>query len=337
MVDCSASVPNACSDGIIGFCVEGVPQWRVCDDESVCGATWQTNGAYSCSPPNHDAPDTWGPDGAEETVGDTSPDRQAVILATVEILHETNRDGWVSPGESGTLRIRIRNTGSGEIRDVTGRLETRTSGVTIRGPQFSFGTLRSQAERCGSTAFGGDNCTEELLQYRPSFVVDSSVPDESTIEFSLALEDASDTDLGTLRFNYTLAPIDQAFAITSVTLLADTNNDGSVSPGETGRLQLRIRNLGTSDARGITGRLSTAATGVTINGALFGFGDVASQAERCGSTVSGGDNCTEPLLAYRPAFFVTSSVPSGTIVDFALLLEDAYDNVFSLTFEYEVK
>jgi hypothetical protein len=40
---------NACQDGIIAQCVDGVTvRWHACGDEYLCSAGWQIPGAYRC-------------------------------------------------------------------------------------------------------------------------------------------------------------------------------------------------------------------------------------------------------------------------------------------------
>jgi hypothetical protein len=41
---------NACEDGIIAQCVDGVTvKFRVCGSDDVCGETWQITGQYKCT------------------------------------------------------------------------------------------------------------------------------------------------------------------------------------------------------------------------------------------------------------------------------------------------
>ena len=125
--------------------------------------------------------------------------------------------------------------------------------------------------------------------------------------------------------------------VSQVSIDGDTNDDGVVSPGETGGLQITIENTGTSEALGIQGTLTTSNTSVTITrGSPIYFGDIQGGSTACGNTYSSGQGGYCIGLAYEPTFSVPVSVSVGTVIPFSLALTDTNSNHFALSFNYTV-
>ena len=144
-LDCTSDAV-ACSDGIIGSCAGGTPQYSVCSDIAVCQAGWQQAGAYKCSKDN--APSDAGVQMYVLGRSDTYLQGGAM-----RVIGDSNADGILSPGEAGTLSIELRNAGDTTARDITATLSTSHSGVTITsGSELYFGDIAPSGSACGSSS-----------------------------------------------------------------------------------------------------------------------------------------------------------------------------------------
>ena len=175
------------------------------------------------------------------------------------------------------------------------------------------------------TVCGDENVCAAAWQIDQNFQCSrSQTPDASVAEPGTA--DAIDAE--------TEAP--DTIRVAEATILADTNGDGAVSPGETAYVRIRVKNTGTSEALGLHGTLTTSTPSVTISDDTLYFDDVAAGASACATTSVG----TQGSCGYPPNYLsqlvVGTDVPAGTIISFSLALGDTYGNSFSLSFTQEV-
>jgi hypothetical protein len=202
-LDCKPGAdPNAvaCSDGIIGSCAGGSPQYAVCSDISVCQASWQQAGAYKCSQDSTSADA-----GLLMYVrGSSNAYLQGVAL---RVAGDGNADGILAAGEAGTLSIELRNASESIIRSVTGLLSTSQPGVTITsGAELYFGDLDSGTSACGSAspALAGD-CSNFSALTKVELADNISI---GLVDFELTVRDAESNSV-TLTFELTLDPLEQ--------------------------------------------------------------------------------------------------------------------------------
>jgi hypothetical protein len=83
-------------------------------------------------------------------------------------------DGLVSPGETGTLTVNLKNTGTLSATDVTSTLTSSTAGVTVTQPSSTFPNL--------TTFSAGSNNNSPY-----KFTLDPSVPVDAVVNFTLTL------------------------------------------------------------------------------------------------------------------------------------------------------
>lgn len=184
-LDCNGADPYAvvCSDGILGSCAGGSPQYSVCSDTTVCQASWQQAGAYKC------AQDEALADAGLLMYAHGSSDAYLLGVA-LRVTGETNADGFLSSGEAGTISIELRNASPEILRNVTGTLSTSHGDVTITsGSELYFGDLAVRGSACGSsTPERAGDCSNfsslTKLQIAESFALDR-------ISFELTVRDAA--------------------------------------------------------------------------------------------------------------------------------------------------
>ena len=148
---------------------------------------------------------TPGIDGQIVSMPDASPvdahESPYVVQTPVTIASDTNGDGHISPGETGTLRIALQNTGSSEGLGIIANLTTTTAGVTItNGTGLTFGNILPDYYACPNSSDAPGSCFDNL---NPSIAVNLSVSAGTVIPFSLAITDTYGNTF-TATFNITV-------------------------------------------------------------------------------------------------------------------------------------
>lgn len=274
-------------------------------------------------------------DGGGFTIGPPDAGRSSLVVADVSVAVDPNGDGIVSPGERGYLQIRLRNATSASAAGLTGSLSTATSGVALTdATSLHFGTIAAGDQACAATRSSVAGQCFSHATYLPSFTVAASVAPGTEIQFTLRVSDQQQREY-VISFSYSVRAIPQRFAVDEAEVVADTNGDGVVSPGEKGHLRITLRNTGQSAATALVGRLSTSSSSVTLSDASsLRFGDIAGGSTACGATQPSVAGQCFSSATYLPSFSVASSVAAGTKVSFTLSVVDAYDNAFELPFDY---
>jgi hypothetical protein len=262
---------------------------------------------------------------------------QAFSIAETTIVNDTNQDGVVSPGETGRIRIKFRNTGTSDALGVMGVLTTSHPAVTLTDADILYlGDVSGGSTACAPSNNSYTGSCGAYVEYYPAFTVPTTIPVGTVVPFKLDLEDEFGNSFS-LTFDYTVAAIDQAFSIAETTIVNDTDQDGVVSPGETGRIRIKVRNTGTSDALGVTGVLTTTHPAVTLTDAdMLYLGDVSGGSTACAPSNNGYTGSCGAYVEYYPAFTVPATVSVGAVIPFKLYLGDEFGNRFHLTFSHTV-
>ena len=107
--------------------------------------------------------------------------------------------------------------------------------------------------------------------------------------------------------------------VQSFRVVDDNNDDGSVNKNETIRLNIQLRNAGTSRALSVDGTLSTSDAYVTISDASASFSSVSA-----GESAWAGSYET----AWSYVFALNGTVPTGKVIAFDIesLLAGSFDS-----------
>jgi len=211
-----------------------------------------------------------------------------------------NSDGLVNPAEAIELRVMVRNHGTGPATGVSAVLATTDPYVTITDDQENFGDIPA-----GSSAWSVDDF---------DFAVAPGAPGGHVVHFAL------DVTSGAQSWHSLIGiPIDAGrFAYEATTL---SGFGTLIDPGESGQISVRLANIGTWAAIGVTGTLRCASPWITITDSTGTFGTIG-----IGQT---GENTTDTFaLNAAPDCFPGHIAPfslalafSGgavQVVDFAL-------------------
>ena len=117
------------------------------------------------------------------------------------------------------------------------------------------------------------------------------------------------------------------------------------------KIDVRIKNIGTSLARGITAVLSTTSGYITITEPSKSYGNIkaggyfktlygasyyANNSLYCDGTAAYGNGYT-PSASYGWQFTVAENTPVGTIIPFTLLFTDIHSNTWTDSFSVTVQ
>jgi subtilisin-like proprotein convertase family protein len=203
--------------------------------------------------------------------------------------------------------------------------------VTLKSPAGTVVTLINQA---GGVNNSGHNFCNTLLDdestggsiqsvtaaqapyaasFKPAAALSAFDGQDANGAWTLHVEDRGPADTGSVR-NFSLIITPTACSTTDALLQlgAVTATDGggdpdvNIEPGENGNhVTVQLRNVGNGAASAVTGKLTTATTGVTITTATSAYPNLAA-------TTGAGTNTT-PF-----AFNVASTVPCGSFISFTL-------------------
>ena len=264
---------------------------------------------------------------------------QSFRVTRATVLGDSNGDGELSPGETGTIRVEVKNLGGSKALGVTGTLTAADPRVAV--PTWTilrFGEVGPGATACGPKESSGaeGTCYTSSEDY-PRLTLDPSIPPGTTLVFTLDLVDVYQNRFS-LPFTLVAPPIDQAFAVTQVTVLGDPDRSGALAAGETAELRVEVANLGGVRALGIAGDLTCDEAGVVIaGGSPVVFGEIGAGVTACGHRVtSSSPGSCYSGTGYYPRVTLPATRPLAPLT-LRLGLVDAYGNRFPLSFSVPVE
>ena len=177
-----------------------------------------------------------------------------------------NSNGLIEAGETVDLRIPVTNRGVGNAGSVNGIISCDNPQVTILNPNNSYGTIAAAATADGLGWYRIQ--LPRLFPDQTEFTLALSMVDNGGNHF---VEDVRITARGPEPRHFSHIIVD-----------AGGNEDGRPDPGEAVSYQVRLRNLGTGVANGVTARLRNYDGLATISDSIATFGDIAPGAEVLG-------------------------------------------------------
>jgi hypothetical protein len=126
----------------------------------------------------------------------------SLTASVYAVTGDSNRDGRLSPGESGGLIIRIINGGS-RVLGLSGNLSTTQAGVTVtNGQGIKFGDIGYGGGPCGNATSAG-SCSSVSASY-PQVSLSTAVAAGTVIPFQLTVTDSLGNSFGALSFSLTV-------------------------------------------------------------------------------------------------------------------------------------
>jgi hypothetical protein len=184
----------------------------------------------------------------------------AYMLLSSYTLHDAigNNDGFADDGEQPTLNINLKNFGKQASRNLSLKLTSQDSLVTIK---QAVSTLPSVA-----------SADSAILNDAFQIIIDSLTPDRHIANLSLEVTDGTNS----WTSNFTL-PIRSGILELGTEIIYDPapgNGNGMMDPGETITLKIPIKNTGHSKTTQATLSLSTDNQSLKLNNSSVVLGDL---------------------------------------------------------------
>ncbi len=196
-----------------------------------------------------------------------------------------NNDGHLNPGEAVEIPLWVKNYGSQQGNNVSGRLRTADTYVALSDTVKTFGNIPSNdSATTGSNGFNA--------------VVANNCPNGHGVTLTLVCKDGSDSIWNSQFSLPVYAPV-LVYQSVSVT---GGNSNGILDPGETANLVVTIKNEGGADAASVTSTLMESSPYLTISDASGNYGTVTVG----GTASNSGDPYTVTAAAGTP---IGTSVP----------------------------
>jgi hypothetical protein len=210
--------------------------------------------------------------------------------STIDDTLGGNGDNLINPNEDINMPLWVKNLGTNTATGVTGIVRTTDSLISITDSLRSFGTML--ANQICSTGTNG---------YR--FSVGLNTPDGHVIDFDLYCRDIDDSSW-TSAFEHMVRAPDLAY---HEVLISGGNGNGTLEPGETVDLVVRIKNNGSVALDSADATLQSFTAEISVLDSI-GFYPIIE--------VSGiGNNNNDPF-----AIMADSNIAPGTIIDFRVII-----------------
>lgn len=174
---------------------------------------------------------------------------QYVGYAADSLMNESNPDGSLNPGETATLRVKVKNYGSASATGCSAVLTTDYPySLSITPASVSLGTIAAGAQ---------SNADYNLT-------LDANAPKNSCVQFTLTVQ----TGAGTYTSKFALYVDGDNLVIASVTPL-------NLTPGQITNLQITLQNTGGFAASGVAAVLHSFDSAVEIIDGTASYGNIA--------------------------------------------------------------
>jgi len=270
-----------------------------------------------------------------------------------------NGDNKANPRESLYLDVRVKNSGTSNVLGLQAVLSTTSGYVTIDNGTATIGNLNAgyYTTLTDLTTGGYYSTSSTSLLYSSylskafKFTIAENCPLETELPFTVTFTDSWGnvwTDTLTIPVVGTGAsiaintPIASNFSIREV---SGGNNDGKANPSETHYLDVRAKNIGTSNALGLQAVLSTTSGYVTIDNGTATIGNLNAgyYTTLTDLTTGGWSSATSTSLLYSSylskafRFTIASNCPVGTQLPFTVTFTDSWGNVWTDTLTIPVQ
>ena len=247
-----------------------------------------------------------------------------IIYNSYNVYSDNNNDKAINKGETVRLNVSLRNTGSSTANGVKATFSTTSSYVSGFSPtsQISYGNISA-----GATVWKGSS---QYYDYAIQFTVSNTTPNNTQIPISISIVDENG-NTWTNSFNVTVEGINANIIYNSYNVYSDNNNDKVVNQGETVRLNVSLRNTGSSMANSVKATFSTTSSYVSgfSPTSQISYGNISS-----GATVWKGNS---QYYDYAIQFTVSNTTPINTQIPINISIVDESNNTWSSYFNITVQ
>ncbi|GHT51471.1 hypothetical protein AGMMS49982_08990 [Bacteroidia bacterium] len=235
--------------------------------------------------------------------------------ASHSIYSEDNGDGTINKGETVSLKVYLKNSGTSKALGVKATFATTSAYVSGFTPtaQITYGDIAAGSSVGGSS----------LANYTIRFTVSTTTPANTQIPISIDMVDASG-NTWTDDFSVTVVATTAQLAYYGYSVYADSNSDGIINHGETVSLRMYLKNSGIG---------STSAVKVTFSTTNSYVSGLTPTTQINYGTISAGTNKWVDYTGYSSyytiRFAISASTPVGTQIPININMTDGFGNTWT--------
>jgi len=167
-----------------------------------------------------------------------------------------NNNGLADYGESITLDVTLKDVGNQDASAVQAKLKTNSAYVSITDSVQVYGNINAGAASLQTDAY--------------ALTVNSYVPDQQAVPFTLEAKDASNN---TWNSNFSIILNAPKFNTTAYIFEDLGNNNSILDPNELGNIKIPTQNIGHATALNTTGTLQSLSSYIVVNTPVFNIGN----------------------------------------------------------------
>jgi hypothetical protein len=227
------------------------------------------------------------------------------------------------------LNVSLKNTGSSKVNKVKATISSSSS--YISGLLPSTATSFYQYGSYDYIESGSSGTVSSSSNYL-SFNVSNSTPSGTIITFTISITDESNNTWSD-TFSITVVATDGLIGFSNYTVYSDNNSDQKINKGETVKLNISLKNTGSSKVNKVKGTISTSSS--YISGLLPSTATSFYQYGAYDYIESGSTGTVSSSSQYL-SFTVSNSTPSGTVIMFYIVSTDESNNIWNSNFSITV-
>ena len=241
----------------------------------------------------------------------------ALKFAECYVSSDNNGDGKVNKGETVKLNVSLKNTGSSTAKGVKATFSSTSQYVSDFSPtmQVSYGDITANSVKWYNNS---------KYSYILEFTIANSTPENTDIPIEISIRDESN-NTWTSSFVVTVVGTDAIVSYNGYQVSSDNNGDGKVNKGETVKLNVSLKNTGSSTAKGVKATFSSTSQYVSDFSPTMqvSYGDITA------NSVKWYNNSK---YSYILEFTIANSTPENTDIPIEISIRDESDNTWTSSF-----
>lgn len=250
--------------------------------------------------------------------------KATIVLQEVYLYADSNNDKHISKGEKVRLNVALKNTGTATATNVKATFSTNSAYVIDFHPTTPvlYGTMP-----IGMTAYKGQG--EKDSDYAVGFTVSNTTPAGTLIPINVLMTNGNDSWQAT--FTVTVEALDATIGFHEYYIKEDDNNDKEVNKGERIKLNVALKNSGSSTAQDVKATFTINSAYVTnVNAPEASYRNIAGNSSAYKYKLSKESD-------YVLSFEVKRDTPNNTVIPIQIAITDAFNNQWQSSFQVVVK
>lgn len=250
--------------------------------------------------------------------------KATIVLQDVYLYADSNNDKHIGKGEKVRLNVALKNTGTATATDVKAIFSINSAYVIDFHPTtpILYGTMP-----IGMTAYKGQG--EKDSDYAVGFTVSNTTPAGTLIPVNVVMTNGNDSWQAT--FTVTVEALDATIGFHEYYIKEDDNNDKEVNKGERIKLNIALKNSGSSTVQDVKATFTINSAYVTnINAPEASYRNIAGNSSAYKYKLSKESD-------YVLSFEVKRDTPNNTVIPIQITITDAFNNQWQSSFQIVVK